>query len=181
MSRFFAGVSDSESESQSEDEQIVTRPAANAFSYSSDEDESKRVVRSAKEKRYEELSNVIKNIRNYRKIKDMSSIQTSFEDLVRVFGKAQPVILKEENGVIPRFIIRAFVELEDFIKESWDDRANLSKNNKKSLEILRQKFRKFIKDHEEEMAKFREAPNDDDEEEEEKSEYTETIFSPPDV
>lgn len=174
MSRFFAGVSDSESESQSEDEQIVARPAANQFQYDSDEDESKRVVRSAKEKRYEELSNVIKNIRNYRKIKDMSSIQTSFEDLVRVFGKAQPVILKEEGGVIPRFIIRAFVELEDFIKESWEDRANLSKNNKKSLEILRQKFRKFIKDHEEDMAKFREAPNDDDDEEEEKSKWTDS-------
>lgn len=173
MSRFFAGVSDSESESQSEDEQIIARPVANQFSYSDDEEESKRVVRSAKEKRYEELSNVIKNIRNYRKIKDMSSIQTSFEELVRVFGKAQPVIMKEENGVIPRFIIRAFVELQDFINESWDDldaRKNLSKNNKKSLEILRQKYRKYIKDYEEEMAKFREAPFDDDDEEEEKSE-----------
>lgn len=134
--------------------------------------ESKRVVRSAKEKRYEELSNVIKNIRNYRKIKDMSSILTSFEELARVFSKAQPVILKEENGVIPRFIIRSFVELQDFINEVWDDhdsRRNLSKNNKKSLEILRQRSRKYIKEFEEEIAKFKEAPFDDDDEEEEKS------------
>lgn len=133
----------------------------------------KRVVRSQKEKRYEDLSNTIKSIRNHRKIKDMASILQSFEDLTRAHQKALPVISKEENGVTPRFFVRALAELEDFIIEVWEDRdgrKNLSKNNSKSLGTLRQKFRKYIKDFESDLAKFRESPDDDDDEEEEKPE-----------
>lgn len=46
----------------------------------------------------------------------------------------------------------------------------MSKNNSKSLTSLRQKMRKYIKDFEEEMTKFRASPEqaDDDDEEEEK-------------
>lgn len=45
--------------------------------FSDDEEETKRVVRSTKEKRYEEIANLIKLIRNYKKIKDMSSMLSS--------------------------------------------------------------------------------------------------------
>lgn len=45
-------------------------------------------------------------------------------------------------------------------------RKNLSKNNSKSLTALRQKLRKYIKDFEEDMAKFRENPDLPDEDEE---------------
>lgn len=130
----------------------------------------KRVVRSTKEKRYEELSNIIKAIKNHRKIKDMASILQSFEDLTRALQKALPVITKEENGVTPRFFVRCLAETEDFINEVWEDREgrkNLSKNNSKALGTLRQKFRKYIKDFEADLAKFRESPDEGDDEEEE--------------
>lgn len=179
MSRFFAGGgSDSDSESSS-DSEVVARPAAPQFSFSDEEEDVKRVVRSTKEKRYEDLSNIIKNIRNYKKIKDMSSMLTSFEELTRAHTKALPVITKVENGVTPRFIIRALAELEDFINMVWEDkegRKNLSKNNSKSLGTLRQKFRKYIKEFDSDLKKFRESPDaaDDDEEEEEKKEESES-------
>lgn len=130
-------------------------------------------MRSTKEKRYEDLTNLIKAIRNHRKIKDMASLLQSFEDLSRAYQKALPVIMKEENGVTPRFYIRALAELEDFINEVWDDRdgrKNLSKNNSKAFGPLRQKFRKYIKDFEADLAKFRESPDDEDEPEDEKIE-----------
>lgn len=96
---------------------------------------------------------------------------SSFEDFTRAYTKAQPVIQKEEKGIIPRFVIRALVELEDFINVTWDDkegRKSMSKNNGKSLGTLRQKFRKYIKDSfENEIKKFRENPEQGDEEEEE--------------
>lgn len=129
-------------------------------------------MRSAKEKRFEELSNIIKNIRNFKKIKDIGSILTSFEELTRAYTKAQPIILKEENGVIPKFVVRSLAELETFINQTWEDkdgRKNMSKNNGKSLSTLRQKFRKYIKDFEAEIKKFRENPDvegEDDETEE---------------
>lgn len=178
MSRFFAGGSESDTDSSSDSEPIQ-RQTAPQFTFSDEEEDVKRVVRSTKEKRYEDLSNIIKSIRNYKKIKDMSSLLSSFEDLTRAYAKALPVITKEENGVCPRFIVRALAELEDFINEVWEDREgrkNLSKNNSKSLGALRQKFRKYIKDFDSDMKKFRESPDaaDDEDEEEEKKEEEES-------
>lgn len=130
-------------------------------------------MRSTKEKRYEDITNLIKAIRNHRKIKDMASILQGFEDLTRAYQKALTVIMKEENGVTPRFYVRSLAELEDFINEVWEDRdgrKNLSKNNSKALGQLRQKFRKYAKDFEADLAKFRESPDEEDEPEEEKIE-----------
>lgn len=119
-------------------------------------------MRSTKEKRYENLTGIIKTIRNHKKIKDIPNTLTSFEDLTRAYTKALPVISKEENGITPRFYIRCLAELEDFINEVWEDREgrkNLSKNNSKSLGTLRQKVRKYIKDFEDDLSRFREAPD----------------------
>lgn len=173
MSRFFATGSDSESESESsEEEQIPQKAAAitSAYAFSDDEEEAKRVVRSTREKRYEELTDIIKQIKNHKKIKDMSKLLTSFENLTKAFQKAKMVIEKEEGGNIPKFFIRSLVELEDFVTECWEDREgrkNMSKNNSKSLATLRQKLRKYNKEHEADIAKYRENPEEEDEEREE--------------
>lgn len=176
MSRFFATGSDSESESESsEEEQIPQKAAAitSAYAFSDDEEEAKRVVRSTREKRFEELTDIIKQIKNHKKIKDMSKLLTGFENLTKAFQKAKPVIEKEEGGNIPKFFIRSLVELEDFVTECWEDRdgrKNMSKNNSKSLATLRQKLRKYNKEHESDIAKYRENPEEEDEEREEDEE-----------
>lgn len=98
-------------------------------------------------------------------------LSLGFEDLMRAYQKALPVITKEELGQTPRFYIRCLVEMEDFINEVWEDRdgrKNMSKNNSKSLSTLRQKLRKYNKDFEDDIVKFRENPDLDDDEEEEK-------------
>lgn len=94
---------------------------------------------------------------------------------MRAYQKALPVITKEELGQTPRFYVRCLVEMEDFINEVWEDRdgrKNMSKNNSKSLSTLRQKLRKYNKDFEEDIGKFRENPDQDDDEEEEKGSIT---------
>lgn len=127
-------------------------------------------MRSQKEKRYEELSNIFKTMRNHKKIKDIGNMLSSFEDFTKAYTKAQPVIMKEEKGVVPKFVIRFFVELEDFINVTWEDkdgRKNMSKNNGKLLGTLRQKFRKYVKDtsFEIEIKKFRDNPTQADQDE----------------
>ncbi|XP_050528804.1 eukaryotic translation initiation factor 3 subunit C-like [Daktulosphaira vitifoliae] len=106
-----------------------------------------------------------------RKILGEKLLFTCFEDLTRAYTKAfNAVIMKEENGVAPRFFVRCLVKMEDFINDVWDDRVgrkNLSKNNSKSLASLRQKFRKYMKDFESDVAKFRENPDLPDQEEDE--------------
>lgn len=104
-----------------------------------------------------------------------SIFSLGFEDLMRAYQKALPVITKEELGQTPRFYIRCLVEMEDFINEVWEDREgrkNMSKNNSKSLSTLRQKLRKYNKDFEYDIMKFRENPDLDDDEEEEKGSIT---------
>jgi len=180
MSKFFGGRSDSESssseESSSEEEiqpqkkqQRQINPAAILFS--DDDTDDKRVVRTEKEKRYESLHNIIKNIKNSKKIKDFNKMLSSFEELLKAYDKARAVIAKEEKGATPRFYVRILVEMEDTINETWEDsigRKAMSKVNGKSLGALRQKLRKYIREHmEAEVNKFRENPEGEDEEEEE--------------
>ena len=143
--------------------------------FSDDEEEQKRIVRSAKEKRFEELKDLIRQIKNFKKIKDLSNMLTCFEDLAKAYQKALPVIVKEEKGITPRFYVQCLVEVETFLNELWEDRdgrKNLSKNNSKSLSTLRQKIRKYVKDFEGDIAKFKENPDDEveDEEDADKSE-----------
>ena len=116
--------------------------------FSDDEEDTRRVVRSAKEKRYEQLHNIMKSIRNSKKIKDFNKMETSFQELTKAYEKAKSVIAKEEGGITPRFYVRILVEMEDLINETWLDREgrkNMSKINSKSLGALRQKLRKYIR------------------------------------
>lgn len=138
--------------------------------FSDDEEDTKRVVRSAKEKRYESLHTIIKAIRNSKKINDFNKMESSFVELCKAYDKAKPVIAKEEpNGDTPKFYLRILVEMDDLINKTWEDkdmRKNMNKNNSKSLGALRQKLRKYIRtDFDDAVAKFRENPDEADEEE----------------
>lgn len=178
MSRFFAaGSSASESESDDEAVAIVQKPVAPIasraqFLFSDDDDEdTKRVVRSQKDKRFDEISTITKQLKNHKKIKDMSKILSEFENLGRAFTKAKAVIDKEG---IPISFIKCLVELEDFVKENWEDtegRKKLNKLNAKALGALRQKVKKYNKTFENDIEKYRENPQDsaEGEEPEEKS------------
>lgn len=139
---------------------------------SDDDEETKRVVRSNKDKRFEEIQNIIKTMRNHKKIKDMSNVLSDFEDLGRAIEKAKKILDKEG---IPRFVLRCLVELEDFVTEHWEDtegRKNMSKNNSKGLAALRQKVKKYNRNFETDITSYKENPDvgDEDEGDEERDE-----------
>lgn len=172
MSRFFAR-SDSESEESSSDDEITDKAPGATFKQSlllsDDEEDTKRVVRSAKDKRFEELTNLIKTIRNAMKIRDMSKCLEEFEQLCRAFLKSKNIVDKEG---IPPFYIRLLADLEDYLNQLWEDKEGkkkMNKNNAKALSTLRQKIRKYNRDFESEIAAYKENPQESaDEEEEEK-------------
>ncbi|KAL1233111.1 Eukaryotic translation initiation factor 3 subunit [Trichinella pseudospiralis] len=147
MSKFFRGFSDSESESEStEDEvQISSRPSharpVQSLPFSDSDDDERRVVRPEKDRRFEELNELIRQIKNYRKISDMSKLLGGFEDL---------------------FFLRCLAELEQFVNEKWEDREGrrqMSKNNARGLTTLRQKLRKYMREFDLELADYKEAPD----------------------
>ncbi len=145
----------------------------------SDSEDEKRVVRSAKDKRHEEIQNVLRNLNNHKKIKDMSKVEVDFDELVKLYEKAQKM---NEVDTYPKFYIRVLAQMEDFINESWEQKKSLSKMAAKSLTILKQRIRKYNKDFEEQIKKYRENPElyeeEEDEEEEEESEESESDAEP---
>ncbi|XP_036429201.1 eukaryotic translation initiation factor 3 subunit C isoform X2 [Colossoma macropomum] len=175
MSRFFATGSDSESEESSSAEEITPKATGTAFNkqnllLSDDEEDTKRVVRSAKDKRFEELTNLIKTIRNAMKIRDMAKCLEEFEQLCRAFLKSKAIVDKEG---VPPFYIRLLADLEDYLNQLWEDKEGkkkMNKNNAKALSTLRQKIRKYNRDFETEIANYKENPEQSAEEEEEKEE-----------
>jgi len=172
MSRFFrAGSSESESEESEEEEIQLQKPKTSApirsYQFSDDEDDTKRVVKSAKDKRFENLQNTIKVIRNSMKITDIAKIETEYQNLTKEYEKAKVVVSKEG---IPNFFIKLLCDLEDYIQTQWEDtdgRKKLSKPNAKALASLRQKLKKYNRDFEEKINEYREDPAKFEEAEEE--------------
>eukprot|EP00731_Ephydatia_muelleri_P022471 Em0015g54a len=174
MSRFFigAGDSDSESESVKSEEESAPKVAQRRpqISFSDDEEEEKRVVRSQKDKRFEELKDTIRGVKNGQKIKDVVKVQDGFDAMQRVFQKIK-TILDKEKSEIPRFYLRTLMNLEDFVKDLWEDKEakqRLSKINSKALTSLRQRVRKYNKEFDNLIEVYRQNPMDSEEEEEEK-------------
>ncbi|XP_047231998.1 eukaryotic translation initiation factor 3 subunit C isoform X2 [Girardinichthys multiradiatus] len=172
MSRFFATGSDSESEESSSADEITPKAPGTTLKQSlllsDDEEDTKRVVRSAKDKRFEELTNLIKTIRNAMKIRDMSKCLEEFEQLCRAFLKSKNIVDKEG---VPQFYIRLLADLEDYLNQLWEDKEGkkkMNKNNAKALSTLRQKIRKYNRDFETEIASYKENPQESADEEEEK-------------
>uniref|UniRef100_A0A6G1S4P5 Eukaryotic translation initiation factor 3 subunit C n=1 Tax=Aceria tosichella TaxID=561515 RepID=A0A6G1S4P5_9ACAR len=170
-SRFFKAVSDSESESsEGETEPVSQRPGgaglgANAYDFSDDEEETKRQVKSAKDKHSEQLHELIRSIKNKKKVKDFTKILPDFEELTRKYSKVKTILDKESDGKTPRFLIKCLVELEDFVEQCWEDRErrkSMNKNNSKCLSSLRQKLRKYNKTLQEEIEDYRKSPDAED-------------------
>ncbi|CAI4227571.1 unnamed protein product [Auanema sp. JU1783] len=155
MSKFFqANSSDSSDTESSEDEvqEVQTKKltaAANLFSLPSDsEDEEKRVVRAHKDKKFEELKDIIKDMRTGKYNKNIIKCLSCFDDLVKAYDRSKTVFARQ-NISYPRFFIRCLVELEDYINTLWDDKeakSGFSKSNAKALKDLRQKLRRYLKD-----------------------------------
>lgn len=170
-SRFFKAVSDSDSESsEGEAEPVTQRPGgaglgASAYDFSDDEEETKRQVKSAKDKHSEQLHELIKSIRNKKKVKDFTKILPDFEELTRKYQKVKSILDKESEGKTPRFLVKCLVELEDFVEQCWEDRErrkSMNKNNSKCLSSLRQKLRKHNKTIQEEIDDYRKNPDAED-------------------
>uniref|UniRef100_A0AC34RAR3 Eukaryotic translation initiation factor 3 subunit C N-terminal domain-containing protein n=1 Tax=Panagrolaimus sp. JU765 TaxID=591449 RepID=A0AC34RAR3_9BILA len=165
MSKFFR-ASDSESSDSEESVDVpIQRPQERRknldFLSDSDNEGPRRVVRSAKDKVYEELKDYIRQSRNAEKIKDVNKLLSNFESITKCFEKAKTIIAKE-GLTFPRFYIRYLAQLDDVLAVLWeekDTRTNMSKANQNSLKTLRLKMKKYIREFETELASYREGPD----------------------
>lgn len=137
-------------------------PTVRDFACPSDsEEDEKRVVKAHKDRKYEELKDLIKKTKNAKNIKDFSQLLDLYDKLGKSFEKTKPVLRRQNLGT-PRFFIRYLAELEDFVNDVFADKEAtkaLSKVNAKNLPSLRQKMRKGNKEFESDLKKYRESPD----------------------
>ncbi|CAN6829363.1 unnamed protein product [Brassica oleracea] len=185
-SRFFAqGTTDSEDESDYEEEitEVQNNIDSRYLDGGSDDDDdtdTKRVVKPAKDKRFEEMTHTVEQMKNAMKINDWVSLQENFD---KVNKQLEKVMRITEAVKAPMLYIKTLVLLEDFLNEALankEAKKKMSPSNSKALNAMRQKLKKNNKLYEEDIVKYREAPeveddNEGEDDDEEDSEFEDDV------
>ncbi|KAI9345464.1 eukaryotic translation initiation factor 3 subunit 8 N-terminus-domain-containing protein [Zopfochytrium polystomum] len=136
-------------------------PAAQKLADSDDEQDSedenrRKILRLARDKKFEDMRNIIRLINNGKKINDWSAIQNEFEKLNKAYAKISGSVT-----TAPRFFVRALAQLEDLVKEASEKKEQVKKMsqlNAKALVAMKQKLRKYNKGFEAEIEAWKANP-----------------------
>merc|ERR1719272_1865907 len=83
-------------------------------SSSDDEVVTKRKVVSHSDKRYEQLKECIKTMKNHQKVSDFAAVTTDYEQSLKMLDKMK--ILIEQDGGPPNFFVKSCLSLEEYVK-----------------------------------------------------------------
>ncbi|KAK3990166.1 eukaryotic translation initiation factor 3 subunit 8 N-terminus-domain-containing protein [Cladorrhinum sp. PSN332] len=149
---------DEESSSESEDDQPKKGGRSFLLDQASSESEESDVegttkVKSAKDKRHDELDATISLIQNGQKINDWGSIANEFDKLNRQVVKLQ------DGGKAPKSYIKCIAELEDFMNETLAKQKvtpkKMNATNARGLNAVKQRIKKNNKDYQSQIDAFR--------------------------
>ncbi|KAF9104265.1 Translation initiation factor 3 subunit c [Mortierella sp. GBA35] len=140
------------------------------------DDDTVRVVRSAKDKRFDEIEQAVLAMNNGQKINDWVSVQNEFERANKAIQKASSIIA--QNGV-PKFYIKAVAELEKAIQSAAQKEKTASKklnpSNSRALNSMKQNIKKNNRQYESQIQEFEKDPENYDKEPEEDEEEQEAV------
>ena len=79
-----------------------------------------RKAQSAKDRRYDEMKDAIKNLKNAQAINDWNAISSEFQKINQQLAKAQQLIATEG---VPSFYIAAMAKLADLVENTVKDKV----------------------------------------------------------
>ncbi|KAI0335051.1 eukaryotic translation initiation factor 3 subunit 8 [Cubamyces sp. BRFM 1775] len=150
------------SDEDDEDERETAKPRVGRFLQGASSDEEsdedvKRVVKSAKDKRLEEMEATGKVMDNALKINDWVAISTEFDKLIRMVQRQQNV-----SEPVPPFFIRTLANLEGSLNaavaKDKESKKKMNASNARALTAMKQKVKKISKEYEQELKRFQEDP-----------------------
>lgn len=154
-SRFFRAGDDSDSSSESswssseEEVGVAARTTVGGvgrsrFLQSDSEDEDvKRVSRSAKDRRFDAIVAISNNVKNHIKNSDWSKLQEDFDALNESLKKIMKTdMVSGRKPPVPEVYLRAVITIEDFVVQTLKDKPKLSKTNATSLNRMKLKVPK---------------------------------------
>jgi translation initiation factor 3 subunit C len=104
------------------------------------------VIRSAKDKKFEEAEGVVRTIENAVKIDDWVVISSEFDKL----GRLMPNLVKTLDGKNPKFYIKVLSDLNTSSNEAYDKQKSTGKkvaaDKQRGLNAVRQKVRRMVKE-----------------------------------
>ncbi|EME41181.1 hypothetical protein DOTSEDRAFT_73566 [Dothistroma septosporum NZE10] len=133
-----------------------------ASSEEDSEDEDKvTVVKSAKDKRFDELEGTVRLIENAEKISDWTAINEQYDKMNRQL----PTLIRALDGKPPKMYIKVVAELETMVAEAFEKQKvtpgkKMNPIAQKGLNAIRQKIRKNNRDYATEIDTFRKDPDD---------------------
>jgi translation initiation factor 3 subunit C len=166
-SKFFAYGSSSDSEKEEEvvEEVAVALPVTKgkfivAFDSDTESEDEGRVVRSEKDRTWNNIFERVCRIRSAIKINDWSTIHDEFEDVNKQVDKAKMLVM--HHG-LPPFYVKMLMEVEDIVTTAVKDKETMSKMKPvvaRALNRMKLVVRKHNKKYESELALCREKPDD---------------------
>ncbi|EOD08410.1 hypothetical protein EMIHUDRAFT_465598 [Emiliania huxleyi CCMP1516] len=124
---------------------------ASAFMKGGDDSDSdgdkKRVVRSHRDKRWDQMQEAVASMKNHIKINDWIAVTEDYDKLNKLLQKAKPIVEREGT---PTFYFLALAHLEEANARALEDKdakKKMSPSNAKALNSLKQKLRKVIAQH----------------------------------
>ncbi|KAJ8118211.1 hypothetical protein OPT61_g753 [Boeremia exigua] len=122
----------------------------------SDDEDANKVLKSAKDKRFDELEAVIRQIENAQRINDWAIISDQFDKLNRLV----PTLIKQNDGKVPKMYIQAIADLETAVLEAHEKQKVTPKKmtapNQRGFNAIRQKVKKHNRDYQRDIDLYRE-------------------------
>jgi translation initiation factor 3 subunit C len=128
----------------------------------SDEDK-KRVVRSHRDKKWDQMTEAVASMKNHIKIHDWLAVTDDFDKLNKLLQKAKAITDKEG---IPKFYFQALLHLDTANGKALEDKdakKKMSPSNAKALNSMKQKLRKITATYKDQLDAAKAAGDADEE------------------